>query len=193
MPDWPHSPPHRFAPGTFFITAGTYLKQHLFRTSESLDELQQALFASATEERCELQAWCLLSNHYHLVVRTETGTNLQRMLRRFHSISAKALNARDEQRGRRVWFQFWETELTYERSWLARLRYTHENAVHHGVIDDAVRYRWCSGSWFELNASRAFVATLRGVRMDLVKVPDEFDGGAAPLRLKAAAEPPHSI
>jgi len=28
--------------------------------------------------------------------------------------------------GRTVWFQFWDTKLTYERSYLARLNYVHQ-------------------------------------------------------------------
>jgi putative transposase len=176
--DWPHSPPHKFSAGTFFITAGTLHKHHLFRSEAALDELLESLFASATEERCSLEAWCLLSN-YHLVVQTEAGENLHRMLRRFHSTSAKAINARDGTRGRQVWYQFRDTELTFERSWLARLRYTNENAVHHGVVRLATQYRWRSASWFEEHARAAFVATLRSVRMDLVKIVDEFE--AAPL------------
>lgn len=176
---WPHSPPHHFAAGTFFITAGTHHKQHFFGTAAALDALQESLFESATIEECTLEAWCLLSNHYHLVAQADDGESLRRMLRRFHSISAKATNARDGIRGRQVWFQFRETQLTFERSWLARLRYTNENAVHHGLVRRATDYRWCSASWFELNARAAFVETLRGVRVDLVKVLDEFE--AAPL------------
>src|SRR5688500_14431083 len=181
MFDWPHAPLHRFTAGTFFITAGTLHKQHFFRSAAALDALQESLFQSAIEEHCVLEAWCLLSHHYHLVVQTEDGANLQRMLPRFHSISAKAQISRDGEKGRQVWFQFRETELTFERSWLARLRYTHENAVHHGLVERATSYRWCSASWFEMNARPAFVETLRRVRMDLVKVRDDFDGPAAPL------------
>jgi putative transposase len=179
--DWPHAPIHRFTAGTFFVTAGTYQKQHFFRSPLALDSLQASLFECAATEQCALQSWCLLSNHYHLVGQVNNGEDLRRFLRRFHSVSAKARNRSDEAPGRQVWFQFRETELTYERSWLARLRYTHENAVHHGIVDRATNYRWCSAAWFETNARPAFVATLRGIRMDLVKVRDDFEGEAAPL------------
>src|SRR5687768_10145663 len=100
MVDWPHAPLHRFTAGTFFVTAGTLHKQHFFRSPAALDALEESLFSSAAEERCLLEAWCLLSNHYHLVVRIEEGASLQRVIRRFHSISAKAQNARDGTRGR---------------------------------------------------------------------------------------------
>jgi hypothetical protein len=39
-----------------------------------------------------------------------------------------------------VWFQSWDTQLTNEGSWLARLKYTHENAVHHGLVPQATHY-----------------------------------------------------
>ena len=69
---------------------------------------------------------------------------------------------------------FRETELTYEQSWLARLKYTHENAVHHRLVVDATRYRWCSAGWFEDNARASFVKTVRGVKIDRVNVYDDF-------------------
>jgi putative transposase len=101
------------------------------------------------------------------------------MLSRLHTESAIAVNRRDGVRGRKVWFQFWDTQLTYESSWLARLKYTHENAVHHGLVDDAKRYRWCSAAWFESTAAASFAETVRRCKLDRVRVADDF--AAAPL------------
>jgi hypothetical protein len=38
----------------------------------------------------------------------------------------------------------------------------------------AQNYRWCSASWFERNASRAFVNTVKSFKIDRVQVPDDF-------------------
>ena len=173
--DWPHAPLHRFGDsGNYFITAGTYLRRHLFATTNALDELQQQLFDQARKHDCWLQAWSLFSNHYHLVIATDDGARVKQMLTRFHTTSAIALNARDGAKGRTVWFQFRDTQLTHQSSWLARLRYTHENAVHHDLVGDAINYRWCSASWFADTAPRAFVQTVRGVKIDRVNVFDEY-------------------
>ena len=145
--DWPHAPLHRFcdAPSTYFVTAATYLKQHFYRSRASLDALQEHIFLLAQDYSCWLQAWSIFSNHYHLVASAERGGQyLREMLARLHSEEAIAINARDQAKVRKVWFQFRETQLTYERSWMARLRYTHENAVHHGLVLNAANYRWCS-------------------------------------------------
>src|SRR5260370_18202890 len=86
MVDWPHAPLHRFGGGDafYFITASTYLKQHIYRTRERLDGLQSRLFALAQMHECLLQAWAIFSNHYHLVV-SANGEQLRKMLTRLHT------------------------------------------------------------------------------------------------------------
>ena len=96
------------------------------------------------------------------------------MIARFHTEAAIALNARDNAKGRRVWFQYWDKTLTFEGSWLARLRYTHENAVHHGIVRVASQYPWCSASAFEREAPRKFVEVVHSIKIDRVKVYDPF-------------------
>ena len=185
--NWPHAPAHHFTFGnTFFITGATYHRQELYRGAAALDELQELLFAKAEQHECLLQAWCLLTNHYHLVVRAD-GPRVRRFVARFHTEASNALNRRDGAQGRKVWFQFWDKTLTFEASWLARLRYTHENAVHHRIVDDSRRYRWCSASWFERHALPSFVQTVARIKTDRVKVYDGFECTKA-----AATTPPHS-
>jgi len=174
MTDWPHAPVHRFGDaGVYFVTGSTLYKQHFFRGV--LNALQELLFEKASEHGIALQAWCLFSNHYHLVATAEEGPRLKKMLERFYVDSAKAINERDQVQGRRVWYQCRDTQLTYERSWLARLKYTHENAVHHGVVADALNYRWCSASWFARTATPSFVETVHRMKVDKTSVYDDFD------------------
>lgn len=173
--DWPHAPMHRFSgSGVFFVTAGTYLKQHFYRSRVLLDHFQELLFRVAVEHHCSLQAWAIFSNHYHLVAEA-AGESLHVMLSQLHSISARELNSLEGASGRKVWFQFRDTELTYEKSWMARLRYTHENPVHHRLTRVSTSYPWCSAAWFERKASRAFAESLRRFKIDRVRVVDDFD------------------
>jgi putative transposase len=173
--DWPHAPIHRFHDaGIYFVTSGTQQKQHFFHDDAALDLLQSTLFASASEHGCSLQAWALFSNHYHLVVASHSGDNVRQMLHRFHIDSAKGVNERDRIRGRGVWFQYRDTQLTFERSWLARLRYTHENAVHHSLVRAATQYRWCSASWFLNTARPSFIKVVQSMKIDAISVYDDF-------------------
>ncbi len=175
MVDWPHGPLHRFSPtGIFFVTGATYLKQHHYRSRAALDSLQEQLFVLARDFAIQLQAWSLLSNHYHIVAEGE-GPRLRDMLQKLHSLEAHSVNKRDGVTGRKVWYQFRDTELTYENSWMARLRYTHENAVHHGLVAAATNYQWCSASWFQRTASRAFAVSVNRFPIGRINVRDDFD------------------
>src|SRR5437667_10073913 len=75
---------------------------------------------------------------------------------------------------RRVMYEFWDTRLTFEKSWLARLNYVHQNPVKHGLVSLANQYPWCSAAWFETNARRAFVRSVYSFKTDRINVPDDF-------------------
>ena len=80
----------------------------------------------------------------------------------------------DDMIGRSVWFNFWDTKLTYERSYLARLNYVHQNPVKHGLVNVANQYRWCSAAWFERTAAPAMVKTIYGFKIDKLNIADDY-------------------
>ena len=173
--DWPHAPVHRLSEaGTYIVTAGTYEKLHLFRDEERLTYLTNALLTMAQEYGWLLQAWAVFSNHYHFVAESAQPVSLKRFIQHFHSITAKRVNQLDETSGRTVWFQYWDTRLTFHKSFLARLNYVHTNAVKHELARKPDGYPWCSAGWFARRASRAFYATVMNFPMDKISVPDDF-------------------
>lgn len=182
MDHWPHAPKHRLSEsGTYMVTAGTYRKERFFRDRTSLEALHGGLLKYARRYGWSLDAWAVFPNHYHFVahspddVGSSGGESLSLFLNQFHSRSANWLNSRDGTARRKVWHNFWETHLTYHRSYLARLNYVHQNAVRHGLVNVAGEYPWCSASWFEENASRATIETIYGMRIDTLNVLDDYE------------------
>ncbi len=176
---WPHAPLHQLSlNGTYFVTAGTYHKALLFLGRERLDVLQRGLLAVTAESGWRLEAWAVLPNHYHFVAHSpggeEGGTSLTRLLAGLHERTAKWINRLDRTPERKVWHNFWETRLTYQRAYLARLRYTHQNAVKHGLVPVASQYPWCSAAWFERTARPAQVETVYSFPIDRIRVEDDF-------------------
>ena len=177
MSDWPHAPAHKLdAQGTYIVTAATLYKRHHFRSDQHLTQLQNELFRNARQYGWMLQAWAVFSNHYHFVgVSPNNPDNLPQMIRDFHAGTAEQVNALDKTPGRQVWHNYWDTQITNQRSYLARLKYVHQNPVKHGLAEAATQYRWCSASWFEKHASPAFQKTVDSFKIDRVKVLDEFE------------------
>jgi putative transposase len=161
--------------GIYFVTAGTLHKRHLFDVDAKRDVLERMLLAMAKEGGWQLEAWAVFANHYHFVARGRPDSMpLDDLLRGLHSCSAIALNRTDAASGRTVWHNFWDTRLTYQYAYLARLNYVHQNAVKHGLVPVANRYPWCSAAWFERTASPAQVKTIYSFKIDQVKVADDF-------------------
>ena len=96
------------------------------------------------------------------------------MLKVLHVKTAKWVNGLDSDINRQVWFNFWETRLSFQYSYLARLNYVHQNPVHHGLVAAANQYRWCSAAWYERTAPKSMVETVYKFKTDKVKVMDDY-------------------
>ncbi len=173
--DWPHAPLHRISKqGTYIVTAGIYQKQHLFAGADRLDHLETALLHAAKEAGWHLEAWAVFSNHYHFVAHAQPDClALAVWIAKLHYETSGAINALDQCAGRKVWFNYRDTELTYgARIW--RLNYVHQNAVKHGLVRVANQYRWCSAAWFERTATPAQVRTIYRFKIDQDPDPGRF-------------------
>jgi putative transposase len=126
----------------------------------------------------DLEAWAVFSNHYHFVAKSprdsEDASTLSRMLGVLHARTAAWINRLDGQPRRKVWHNFWDTKLTYQKSYLARLNYVHQNAVKHGLVPVANQYQWCSARWFEQIASPAMVRSIYRFKIDQLSIRDNF-------------------
>lgn len=173
---WPHAPTHRLTEtGTYMVTAGTYRKQRLFRDGPPLQMLHDALLTVADKYSWRLEAWAIFPNHYHFIAAAPADADtLTTFIRELHSRTAIALNHHDAMPKRKVWHNYWDTQLTHEASYLARLNYVHQNPVKHGVVPVAAHYPWCSAAWFERTATPAQVKTIYSFKTDRVHVQDDY-------------------
>jgi putative transposase len=115
--NWPHSPAHHLREaGSYIVTAGTYKKVPVFKPPDRLTILTNYILGLADRYGFSLQAWAVFPNHYHLVGNSQLPESLRSLLRHLHSITAIEANKWDGTPGRRVWFEFWETRITFPRS-----------------------------------------------------------------------------
>src|SRR6266404_5459796 len=76
--------------------------------------------------------------------------------------------------GRKIWHNFWDTKLTYQKSYLARLNYVHQNPVKHGLVPVANQYPWCSAAWFEDVAAPSMIRSIYRFKIDALSMKDDF-------------------
>ncbi len=159
----------------YIVTAGTLNKEHFFKGDDRLQLLQDKLLCTLDKYGWIVQAWAVFVNHYHFIACAPNfKPALSALIREFHSVTAIEVNRLDQTYGRQVWFQFWDTCLTYEKSWLARINYVNNNAAHHGLVRRASDYPYCSTSLFEANANPSFRREVESFRYDKLKIVDDF-------------------
>lgn len=174
--DWPHAPLHRLgSDGVYMVTAATLYKNLVFSTAEKLTTLENEILTLAKLYCWQLEAWAVFKNHYHMIARGQPdAAQLDAYLKHLHCNTSRDVNVKDQTPQRQVWYNFWETRLTYERSYLARLNYVHQNAVKHGLVTVASDYERCSAAWFERTASLATVKTIYSFKTDKLKIHDDY-------------------
>jgi len=171
-----HNPPHLFRPNAVYIVTGsTYRKLHYLGTDEKKSQFCTTLFERSAMFGWELEAWAVLSNHYHFVAQApEEATSLKALIQALHSISAIFINKTDRTPGRKIWHNYWDTCITHETSYLARLLYVHTNPIKHGIVERPEDYPFCSYCWFMEAAEQDFIDKVLAQLIDHVHVKDDF-------------------
>lgn len=168
------------------VTAATYHNRPLLDNKKKLTLACDMLLELASDLGWRLQAWAVLPNHYHLIAQSPPETTrLVSFVRRLHSATAVTLNAEDLTPRRRVWFQYWDSRITFEKSYFARLKYVHLNPVKHGLVGNAENYEWCSAAWFAREADPPFFQTVMSFPTDR---PNVAEVECAPLAVQGLAE-----
>ena len=89
-------------------------------------------------------AWCLMTNHVHLVVVPKHDTSLARAIGEAHRRYTLALNVREGVRGHLFQERFHSFPIQTDRHLIAVVRYVERNPVRAGLARQAADYPWSS-------------------------------------------------
>lgn len=133
-----HRPPHLDFIGsfTFIITAACFEHRHIIGKSlKRIGDFEQILLETCSKACESIYAWCILPNHYHLLVRTSRIKELRKLFGQLHGRTSRTWNKEDGSLGRKVWYNYFDREMKSDRHYWASLNYVHNNAVHHGHVE----------------------------------------------------------
>ncbi len=91
----------------------------------------------------EIWAWCLMSNHVHLVAVPHTKEGLARAVGEAHRRYTRRINFREKLRGH-LWQERFASFPMDEQHLLATARYVEMNPVGAGLVENPEDYRWSS-------------------------------------------------
>jgi len=103
-----------------------------------------SLLGDASERfDADWHAYCLMGNHYHLLLRTPAG-NLQRIMRHINGVYTQHYNRTEGRDGPLFRGRYKAVLVDAEAYWIQLSRYIHRNPLQAGLVRTLARYRWSS-------------------------------------------------
>lgn len=144
-----HSPPHFDSEidCQYILTAACYEHLPILGGSmERMAECEEEMLNICGQFSSEIYAWCVLPNHYHILLKTNRMKDLRGEIGKFNGRSSHKWNGEDGRRGRKVWHNCFERKMRSTRHYYASLNYVLNNAVHHGYAERWQDWPWSNGA-----------------------------------------------
>jgi len=128
-------------------------REKIFSTSEDYE-----LFISVLKETVEMlnlkvAAYCLMSNHYHLLVYTPDG-NISRCMRHVNGVYTQRFNRLHQKDGQLFRGRFKSVVVDKDNYLLEVLRYIHNNPLRAGMVETIDDYVWSSHNGYRSRAKK---------------------------------------
>ena len=134
IPDCPHH-----------ITQRGNRQDDVFFTDADRQRYLQLLKEYAAKHGLSIQAYCLMTNHVHLVAVPRQATSLNGVLKPLHTRYTQHINACQGVSGRLWQGRFFSCPLDKKHLWAA-VKYVELNPVRAGIVRKAANYPWSSAA-----------------------------------------------
>ena len=132
----------------FHVCNRGVLKKPIFSDEFDYYVCEQILGESIEKYEVPLYAYCLMPNHWHLLVEAPSGKVLIQMLQRFSSVHARAIRRKQQNQGTGAVYQSRYRAHAVQRheSFLRVQDYIEQNPVKAGLCGSPKDWRWSSAN-----------------------------------------------
>jgi putative transposase len=134
-----------FADLPHHITQRGNRREDVFFDDEDRTTYLKWLGEYAAKFKVEVAAYCLMTNHIHLILIPSTEDGLQKLLKPLHMRYAQRLNRARGQQGH-VWQGRYFSSVLDEDYFRSALRYVERNPVRAHMVKKAENYEWSSAA-----------------------------------------------
>jgi len=128
-----YHPPHLYFDQTiYFITCRTVNKEKFFSTDTQKNILYSCLKTELCEFKIQIYAFCILDNHYHLLMKIQKAGDLPLFIKCLNGKSSFELNKSENKQSRKIWYQYFDHSIRDEADFWKHFNYIHQNPVKHG-------------------------------------------------------------
>jgi len=133
----------QYAGAYYHITSRGNERKNIFRNNQDREQFLSYLQSAYLRYKAVIHVYCLMSNHYHLLMETPKS-NLSQIMRHINGAYTNYFNVRHKRRGHLFQGRY-KAILIEADSYAGELsRYIHLNPVRANMVDMPEKYNWSS-------------------------------------------------
>ena len=118
-------------------------REEIFSTSKDYDIFLAVLKETVEMLNLKVSAYCLMSNHYHLLLHTPDG-NISRCMRHINGVYTQRFNRIHQKDGQLFRGRYKAVVVDSDNYLLEVLRYIHKNPMRAGIVENVDDFIWSS-------------------------------------------------
>ena len=163
--------------GIYHVMMRGINRQNIFEDEEDYKRFRELLFQMVypiddtgkdIPARCTFYAYCMMSNHVHLLIR-ETAENLSDVIKRIGVSYAQYFNKKYVHFGHLFQDRFKSEPVNDDSYFFTVLRYIHQNPLAAGIVGNVESYPW--SSWGEYERAGNGIPAICSTRPVLARIP----------------------
>ena len=119
-------------------------KQSIFLSDWDYIKMLEILQKLKTEFCFELYAYCLMSNHVHLVIKERGLKDISKIMHGLLTKYSRWFNIKYERTGTLMENRYKSKAVRYDEYFIHLVRYIHQNPIKAGIVEKTGDYRWSS-------------------------------------------------
>ncbi len=119
-------------------------QQQVFHKEGDFQAFTALLVELSARYAVDVFAWCLMSNHYHLIVRANTASDLSRGMHWFQTTHVRRYHKHYGSSGHLWQGRYKSFAIENDEQLLTVIRYIEANPVRAKMVDSAVKWPWSS-------------------------------------------------
>ena len=170
------------ATGFYHIVFRGINRQHLFEDESDFLYFLESLQHLKTEMAFELHAYCLMSNHVHLLIKESKMGDISLVMKRLLTKYAMYFNRKYERNGALIASRYKSQPVEVDEYFIPLIRYIHQNPIKAGIVGTLEEYRFSSyrdyvrgGTLTDTAFSLGLLGRDEWLRLHQINTNDHFD------------------
>lgn len=119
-------------------------RQHLFEEENDYNYFLESIENLKREMRFEVHAYCLMSNHVHILLREKEIGDISQIMKRLLTKYAMYFNRKYERKGALIGSRYKSIPVEVDEYFIPLIRYIHQNPHKAGQVKNFADYRYSS-------------------------------------------------